>query len=90
MALRDQDLSFQAGLAGPRSRSPRRSLRKGRQKLLGTGGFWHTEIGPLNQIHHVWGYKNLAERTRSAPPRDRTPYGRRKSPSFIMSQTSDS
>ena len=26
--------------------------------------FWHTEIGPLNQIIHVWGYKDLAERTR--------------------------
>jgi len=26
--------------------------------------FWHTEIGPLNEIIHVWGYKDLAERAR--------------------------
>ena len=26
--------------------------------------FWHTEIGPLNQIVHVWPYENLAERER--------------------------
>jgi len=26
--------------------------------------FWHSEIGPLNQIIHVWGYKDLAERGR--------------------------
>ena len=25
--------------------------------------FWHTEIGPLNEIIHVWGYKDQAERT---------------------------
>ena len=26
--------------------------------------FWHTEIGPLNQIVHVWPYKDLEERAR--------------------------
>jgi hypothetical protein len=26
--------------------------------------FWHTEIGPLNQIIHVWGYKTLEERAK--------------------------
>jgi len=26
--------------------------------------FWHTEIGPLNQIIHVWPYKDLEERAR--------------------------
>jgi hypothetical protein len=26
--------------------------------------FWHTEIGPLNQIVHVWPYRDLAERER--------------------------
>ncbi|MSP50011.1 MAG: NIPSNAP family protein [Alphaproteobacteria bacterium] len=25
-------------------------------------GYWFTEIGPLNQIVHVWAYENLAER----------------------------
>ena len=27
--------------------------------------FWHTEIGPLNQIIHVWPYKDLEERART-------------------------
>ena len=26
--------------------------------------FWYTEIGPLNQIVHVWPYKDVEERTR--------------------------
>ena len=26
--------------------------------------FWHTEIGPLNEIIHVWGYKDLEERAK--------------------------
>ncbi len=26
--------------------------------------FWHTEIGPLNQIVHVWPYRDLEERAR--------------------------
>ena len=25
--------------------------------------FWHTDIGPLNQVIHVWGYENLKQRT---------------------------
>lgn len=33
-----------------------------RKKLSELAAFWHTEIGPLNQIIHVWGYKDLAER----------------------------
>ena len=28
------------------------------------GAFWHTEIGPLNQVIHVWPYADLNERTR--------------------------
>jgi hypothetical protein len=35
-----------------------------RKKLSEMAAFWHTEIGPLNQIIHVWPYKNLAERDR--------------------------
>lgn len=33
-----------------------------RKKLSEMAAFWHTEIGPLNQIIHVWPYKDLAER----------------------------
>jgi NIPSNAP protein len=35
-----------------------------RKKFSPLAAFWHTEIGPLNQIIHVWGYKDLAERAR--------------------------
>ncbi len=33
-----------------------------RKQLSPLAAFWHTEIGPLNQIIHVWPYKDLAER----------------------------
>lgn len=35
-----------------------------RKTLSPLAAFWHTEIGPLNQIIHVWPYKDLAERDR--------------------------
>lgn len=35
-----------------------------RKKYSELAAFWHTEIGPLNQIIHVWPYKDLAERDR--------------------------
>ena len=35
-----------------------------RKKYSPLTAFWHTEIGPLNEIIHVWGYKDLAERAK--------------------------
>ena len=35
-----------------------------RKKHSPLAAFWHTEIGPLNQIVHVWPYRDLEERTR--------------------------
>lgn len=35
-----------------------------RMKFSALIAFWHTEIGPLNQIIAVWPYKDLAERSR--------------------------
>ncbi|HEX2651216.1 MAG TPA: NIPSNAP family protein [Burkholderiales bacterium] len=35
-----------------------------RKSLSPLFAFWYTEIGPLNQIIHVWPYKDVAERTR--------------------------
>jgi len=35
-----------------------------RTKLSPLAAFWHTEVGPLNRIIHVWPYANFAERTR--------------------------
>jgi hypothetical protein len=34
-----------------------------RQKYSPLAGFWHTEIGPLNQVIHAWSYENLQQRT---------------------------
>ena len=34
----------------------------GRAKLSRLGGFWRSEVGTLNQIIHVWPYKDLNER----------------------------
>lgn len=35
-----------------------------RKKYSELGAFFHTEIGPLNQIIHIWPYKDLEERTK--------------------------
>ena len=35
-----------------------------RKKISPLAAFWHTEIGPLNEIIHVWGYRDLADRAR--------------------------
>ena len=35
-----------------------------RQSYSPLAAFWHTEIGPLNQVIHVWPYQDLAERER--------------------------
>ena len=35
-----------------------------RKKYSELFAFWHTEIGPLNQIIHVWPYASLEERAR--------------------------
>ena len=35
-----------------------------RLKYSPLAAFWHTEVGPLNQVIHVWPYESLDERTR--------------------------
>src|SRR3984893_14238524 len=35
-----------------------------RAKLSPLAAFWHTEVGSLNQVIHVWPYKDFEERTR--------------------------
>src|SRR5262249_5403881 len=35
-----------------------------RKKFSELTGFFHTEIGPLNEIIHIWGYESAEERTR--------------------------
>ncbi|HXF67634.1 MAG TPA: NIPSNAP family protein [Burkholderiales bacterium] len=40
------------------------SYESHRRKFSELAAFWHTEIGPLNQVVHVWPYADLAERDR--------------------------
>jgi hypothetical protein len=35
-----------------------------RKKYSELTAFLHTEIGPLNEVVHIWGYKDLADRAR--------------------------
>src|SRR3954452_9571620 len=35
-----------------------------RTKVSPLAAFWHTEVGPLNQVIHVWPYEDLEARTR--------------------------
>ena len=60
-----------------------------RKKYSELAAFWHTEIGPLNQIIHVWGYKDLMEREkiRGAAAKDKV--WPPKIGEFILTQQSD-
>ena len=52
-----------------------------REKYSPIAAFWHTDIGPLNQIIHVWGYESLEERAKGPRGRQqRGPTGRPRSP----------
>nr|MCH9673264.1 NIPSNAP family protein [Gammaproteobacteria bacterium] len=33
-----------------------------RQTFSPLAAFWHTEIGPLNQVLHVWAYESIEQR----------------------------
>ena len=33
-----------------------------REKHSKLGGFWHTDLGPLNQVIHVWPFEDLQQR----------------------------
>jgi len=35
-----------------------------RAKVSPLAAFWHSEVGPLNQVIHVWPYETMDERTR--------------------------
>ena len=35
-----------------------------RTKVSPLAAFWHTEVGPLNRVIHVWPYKDMEERSR--------------------------
>jgi len=59
-----------------------------RTKVSPLAAFWHTEIGPLNQVIHVWPYEDMAARTRlreEAPKQQGWPPNTRE---FVVSQKS--
>ena len=35
----------------------------GRLRYSRLGGFWHTDVGPLNQVVHIWPYEDLSSRS---------------------------
>ena len=60
-----------------------------RKKYSELAAFWHTEIGPLNQIIHVWGYKDLEERNRIRAAAVKDGAWPPKTAEFIVSQQSE-
>ena len=60
-----------------------------RKKYSELAAFWHTEIGPLNQIIHVWGYQDLAERDKVRAAAVKDGAWPPKIAEFIVTQQSD-
>ena len=49
-----------------------------RLALSRLAAFWYTEIGPLNQVLHVWAYENVLERSRIRAEAVKMGSGRRR------------
>jgi len=60
-----------------------------RKKYSELAAFWHTEIGPLNQIIHVWPYKDLEERGRIRAAAVKDGVWPPKTSEFMLSMRSD-
>ena len=60
-----------------------------RKKYSPLTAFWHTEVGPLNEIIHVWGYKDLAERARIRTEAAKDPNWPPKIQEFIVRMQSE-
>ena len=62
-----------------------------REKHSKLGAFWHSEIGPLNQVIHVWEYDDLGHRAkaREAASKDRNLQGLQPGREFVMEQQSE-
>lgn len=54
-------------------------------------GFWHTEIGPLNQVVHIWPYEGLQQRAEARAGAAKDPTGKwpPKPDGLVVSQESD-
>jgi hypothetical protein len=60
-----------------------------RKKYSPLAAFWHTEIGPLNEIVHVWPYADAAERARVRAEAAKDPNWPPKIQEFIMHMQSE-
>jgi len=60
-----------------------------RKKYSELAAFWHTEIGPLNEIVHVWGYRDLADRARVRAETAKDPNWPPKIREFIQAMRSE-
>lgn len=60
-----------------------------RKKYSELAAFWHTEIGPLNEIVHVWPYRDLGERARVRAEVAKEPNWPPKIAEFIRSMHSE-
>jgi hypothetical protein len=60
-----------------------------RRKYSELTAFWHTEIGPLNEIIHVWSYRDLAERARIRAEAAKDPNWPPKISEFIREMRSE-
>jgi hypothetical protein len=60
-----------------------------RRKYSELAAFWHTELGPLNEITHVWPYQDLAERERIRAEAMKDPNWPPKIQEFIVAMRSE-
>lgn len=60
-----------------------------RKKYSELSAFLHTEIGPLNEIVHIWGYRDLAERARIRGEAAKDPNWPPKVQEFIRAMRSE-
>jgi NIPSNAP len=60
-----------------------------RQKLSKLAAFWHTEVGPLNEITHVWPYDSFEQRTAIRAEAVKTGVWPAKTSEFIVSMQSE-
>lgn len=60
-----------------------------REKYSKLAAFWHTEIGPLNQVIHVWPYEDLNERARIRAEAVKDPHWPPRSDGAILEMQSE-
>jgi hypothetical protein len=57
-----------------------------RKQYSPLAGFFHTEVGPLNQIIHIWPYTDLAERARIRAEAAKDPNWPPKIQDYVLNQ----